>query len=71
MISPSDLPWWGWLLCSFGAWIVCAIFFVINDESETAYGGCLSAFTFCITGLAGIITGTMALILFVKWVWTS
>ena len=66
--SPSDLPWWGWLLCSFGAWIVCAI---AAAFAQSKNGGCLAVLVAFISGLAGCVTGIMALILFVKWVWYS
>jgi hypothetical protein len=69
MISPSDLPWWGWLLCSLGAWVVCVVTSLITDELESK--GCLSTFIVAVAGLIGAATGVMGFILFVKWVWTS
>ena len=66
--SPSDLPWWGWLLCSIGAWIVCAIAAAFSDEGD---GGCLAVLVAIISGLAGAITGIMGLVLFIKWVWNN
>src|SRR5579862_4909251 len=37
--SPSDLPWWGWLLVSFGGWIVCIISGSFAETSKRS--GCL------------------------------
>jgi hypothetical protein len=66
--SPSDLPWWGWLLCSLVAWIVCGIAY---GFSENKNGGCLAILLATVAGLGGTVTGIMGIILFVKWVWTS
>jgi hypothetical protein len=69
-ISPSDLPWWGWLLCSLGAWVVCVIAQTFSDADDEK-GGCLAALISAGSALIGLITGAMAVILFVKWVWNS
>jgi hypothetical protein len=64
-ISPSALPWWGWLLCSVGAFIgsiLCA-----NRKD----GGCLALLLAFVSGLIGFITGGMAVILFIKWFWSG
>jgi hypothetical protein len=66
--SPSDLPWWGWLLCSLGAWVVYVIAHAFTEDVKGA-GGCLAIPIALISGLAGLITGAMAVIRFVKWVW--
>lgn len=70
MISPSDLAWWGWLLCSLGAWIVCIIAANIASAVEGEVG-CLVWLIAVVSGLIGAATGVMGVILFVKWVWTS
>jgi FtsH-binding integral membrane protein len=67
MISPSDLPWWGWMLCSLGAWI--AFGFAAQEEQTTQNG--LFAILAGITGLVGLVTGGIAVTLFVKWVWSA
>ena len=67
MVSPSDLPWWGWLLCSVGAWVVCAVAKGFDDESS---GMNLSAVSLSIfAGVIAFATGAVAVIRFVKWVW--
>jgi hypothetical protein len=65
--SPSDLPWWGWLLCSAVAWIFCAIFSAVASEKS----GCLAALAALASGLIGAVTGVMGVVLFIKWVWYS
>jgi len=65
--SPSHLPWWGWLLCTLGAWVVCATAFAASDKAEGAYGG-LAVLIAVVSGLSGFVTAVMAVILFVKWV---
>jgi hypothetical protein len=68
LFSPSDLPWWGWLLCSVGAWFVCMIAGAIGNSQKQ---GCLAGFVALVSGLIGAITGLISVILFVKWVWAS
>jgi hypothetical protein len=68
-ISPSDLPWWGWLLCSFGAWGTCWVMAFLNEDSDS--GGFLLVLTAIVSGLAGLLTGIMGVVLFVKWIWNS
>ena len=63
-ISPSALPWWGWLLCAAGCWIVSTIAYIYSERD-----GCLPVIIAGISGLAGAICGLIGLIRFVKWVW--
>lgn len=74
-ISPSDLPWWGWLLVSVGAWVVtliaggiCSVAF--DPEGNTS-AGCLALLVAIPSGLIAAGTGIMGVILFVKWVWSG
>jgi len=67
--SPSALPWWGWLLCTLGAWVVCATAFAASDKGEGAYGG-LAVLIAVVSALSGFVTAAMAGILFVKWVFS-
>lgn len=74
-ISPSDLPWWGWILCAIGAGIVAlitGIFASVKFEGNEIDGaGCLSVLVAIVSGLGALGMGVMGIILFVKWVWTS
>jgi hypothetical protein len=57
------------LLCSLGAWIVCGIGSAFSDSEKGA--GCFAIIIALLSGVAGCLTGIMALVLFVKWVWYS
>lgn len=73
-ISPSDLPWWGWLLCSVGAFIVAAIsggICSVSFDKDKNGAGCLALLVAVPSGLISLGTAIMGVILFVKWVWTS
>jgi hypothetical protein len=70
-ISPSDLPWWGWLLCAFAAACVASFLVKAADVTvdETAQNG-----VGCVAMVVGLIAAGCALIgviRLVKWVWTS
>ncbi len=71
LISPSDLPWWGWLLCGIVG-IAVALFSAISADTEDYFGAwtwllcCLIAL---VTGLGGLLAFAVGLIRFVKWVW--
>ena len=67
-ISASSLPWWGWLLCSLGAFIVGGVAHLFIDGKNN---GCLSVLVAALAGLTGIGTGVMGVILFVKSIWKS
>lgn len=64
--SPSDLPWWGWLLCAGGAGLVC---FFSATYASSEKGGCLSGVIAFISGFAGLICGVIGIVRFVKWIW--
>lgn len=68
--SPSALPWWGWLFCTFGAWVVCAIAFAASDAVKGTYRA-LAVLIAVVSGLSGFVTAVMAVILFVKWVFPA
>ena len=66
MRSPSDLPWWGWMLCGVGGFIVAALAIGLSDDSD---GGCLAKLFGFIVGLASLVCGAIGIIRFIKWVW--
>jgi hypothetical protein len=75
--SPSDLPWWGWLLWGLLMGTVaaaCWVFFSFHyDHKSTAMRALawLALAASIPVGLIGGLTGLMGIVLFVKWVWTS
>ena len=66
MPSPSDLPWWGWMLCGIGGFIVAALAISLSDDSDA---GCLAKLFGFIVGLASLVCGAIGIIRFIKWVW--
>jgi hypothetical protein len=73
-ISPSDLPWWGWLLWSIGAWVVTLIaggICSVSYENKKDGAGCLALLVAIPSGLIAAGTGIMGVVLFVKWIWNS
>jgi hypothetical protein len=69
LLRPAYLPWWGWVLCSVGATITCIISFVIVDQGKgNRWFALLIAM---VSGFAGLVTGAMGFILFIKWFWNS
>jgi len=65
-ISASSLPWWGWLLCSLGAFVVGGIAHVFTDDKKT---GCLNILIAALAGLTGFVTAITGLIVLVRSVW--
>ena len=65
-ISASSLPWWGWLLCSLGAFIVGGIAHLFTEGKNN---GCLSILVAALAGLTGIVTGVMSVVVLIKTLW--
>jgi hypothetical protein len=70
MIGPSNLPWWGWVLCSAMAAGIAYGINVYDDDSEKGAGRLAIVFMI-VSALLSVIFGIIAVIRFVKWVWTS
>jgi hypothetical protein len=64
-MSPSALPWWGWLTCS----LICLVAYAISMDDGVE--GCGCGVVTLLVGLAGLITGGLAIVRFVKWVWVG
>jgi hypothetical protein len=67
-ISPSDLPWWGWLLCAIGAGILSGFSYVLYEESD---GGWMVFVVSIVSGIATVPLAILGIVRFVKWAWTS
>jgi hypothetical protein len=66
MPSPSDLSWWGWLLCSIVALVVARVAYLFDDNRGPL------PLVICIpTGIIGVLCSAIGLIRFVKWVWEA
>lgn len=66
--SPSDLPWWGWLLCAAGGFVGGFLAFRIceNVDADNAGRGVL-----VLSWIAAAICAAIGVIRFVKWVWAG
>jgi hypothetical protein len=75
LISPSDLPWWGWLLCSLAAWIAFGIGGIMKiaarGEGTPVLVGCLGVLLEIASAAVGVVTGAIGIVLFARWVWNS
>jgi hypothetical protein len=69
MLHPSDLPWWGWLLCGGGGILVALIAAVMTDRIP-ARNWLLVWFVGMAAKLTGLIAFAIGIIRFVKWAWT-
>ena len=67
-ISPSDLPWWGWLLCAVGAGIVSVVCYVLHEESD---GGWLTLVVGIVGVVATFVSAALGIVRFVKWAWAG
>jgi hypothetical protein len=66
-ISPSDLPWWGWLACAIGGAILMVVGVMAEDSSDEPFGSIIAIVGF----LAMLTCGAIGIIRFVKWVWSG
>ena len=67
--GPSDLPWWGWLLCALGAALLTAIMAIgLLAKEENDWGGLV---ILVIAALATVISFLVGIIRFVKWAWVG
>jgi len=66
-MSPSDLPFWGWLLCAV-AGLVIGIALVISGRDGNSR---VVVILGLLVSLAGLGCAAIGIILFVKWVWIS
>ncbi len=64
-ISPSDLPWWGWLLGAGFAWFLGFLIRMFSTDED----GCLELCVVAVFALAGLLCFGIGSIRFVKWVW--
>jgi len=72
-MSPADLPWWGWMLCAIGASVVSffSAIYAANESRISRRNDGIAYLLAIIFGLATVVTGSIGLIRFVKWVWGS
>lgn len=66
-INPSDLPWWGWLCCSVGAWMFCFMLGTAAGASGSKRAGSFGVLLALALSATGLITGAIGVLQFVKW----
>jgi len=67
-MSPSDLPFWGWLLVGVGCAFVSAIAWASIDNTKN---GCLPILIQWISGFCAFVAFVIGFIRFIKWVWAG
>lgn len=66
-INPSDLPWWGWLLCACPTSF--AFFIAKGFVDESGWKGMLAILIAGISLYSSIIMAAIGVVRFVKWAW--
>jgi hypothetical protein len=72
--SPSDLPWWGSLLCSLGAGFVFGISGFVTRmafEDKKIGRACVGLLAAIPSSVVASVSFSVGVIRFVKWVWFS
>jgi tellurite resistance protein TehA-like permease len=68
-MSPSNLPWWGWFLCAFGAGLVALLIALFSSTREKKFY--FSIVMYYVFGITAVVCGIIGIIRFVRWVWGS
>jgi hypothetical protein len=68
-ISPSDLPWWGWIICAVVLGGVALFAYIYAEESLE--GGRHAMSLSFLAGLAASLCDLIGIVRLIKWVWTS
>lgn len=74
-MSPSDVPWWGWILCAAGAALAARLSFAYAWNSLLTYRDERASGRAYVVGwvasIAAAILGLIGLVRFIKWIWES
>jgi hypothetical protein len=66
-VNPSNLPWWGWLLCS----IIPGVISWFASGAAQDDGNLFEWLVTIAFGIAAAFSALVGMILFVKWVWNG
>lgn len=66
-ISPSALPWWGWLLCAAILAVIAFFAFATAELNNSTIGILLSL----LLGIATVLSAIVGVVRLVKWIWYS
>ena len=67
-LDPAALPWWLWLACSLVCLVLASLFALFREDDSTGCG-CLSIAV--LLGIAGMLSGLLGLVRFIKWAWAG
>jgi len=68
-MKPSAIPWWGWAIITLISGILFLSFLGASDSSrKDRLSPVLLAYLFA---FAALLSGVIAVIRFIKWVWSS
>jgi len=66
-MNPSDLPWWGWLLCAAVTGLIALVAYVVSEEHDSCLAGTMSV----VFGLATAFLVVIGIVRLVKWIWNG
>jgi hypothetical protein len=74
-MSPSDLPWWGWILCAAGVALAAKLSFghawnrlLVGRDEKASGRAYVIGLVACV---AAATLGLIGLVRFIKWIWES
>jgi hypothetical protein len=67
-INPSDLPWWGWILCGLGFAVFGWIAGKRGEESDSEFLGLIVSI---LLYMMAAVCAVIGIARFVKWNWTG
>jgi hypothetical protein len=65
LISPSALPWWGWLLCAAIAALIAYVLWIASNGNWVAV--IFSLILWIVASIAALI----GIVRMIKWIWES
>jgi len=63
-ISPKAMPFWGWLFCATGCWLVLRVAAAAQDR----YGGPIYGAVITTSGIAAVFCAIVGILRFLNWV---
>lgn len=74
-MSPSDLPWWGWILCAAGTALAAKLTFgqawnslLVHRDEKASWRAYVVGW---VVSIVASILGLIGLVRFIKWIWES
>ena len=67
--SPSDLPWWGWLIVAVPPFMISVVTKIIAEESDNRVVAFSCGLIALATGLLAIFSSAIGIMRFFGWTW--